>query len=86
MFKVSKKCHQNFDLLHTYYTCYTSFFWVKSGEKWLTYSVFSPKSTHTFQKFPNTPMYTIKGYLDTLVVQLSLVPFVTNGTYGHDHE
>jgi hypothetical protein len=31
MFRVSKKCHQDFCLLHTYYTCYTSFFWVKSG-------------------------------------------------------
>jgi hypothetical protein len=43
------------------------------------------KNIHTFQKFHNTPMYTIKGYLDTLVVQLSLVPFVTNGTCEHDH-
>jgi hypothetical protein len=43
------------------------------------------KSTHTFQNFPNTPMYTIRDYLDTLVVQLSLVPFAINGTYGHDH-
>jgi len=43
------------------------------------------KSTHTFQKFPNTRMYTIKGDLDTLVMRLSLVPFVTNGTYAHDH-
>ncbi len=43
------------------------------------------KNTHTFQKFPNTPMYTTRGYLDTLVVQLSLVPFATNGTFGHDH-
>jgi hypothetical protein len=42
------------------------------------------KSTHIFQKFPNTPMYTTKGDLDTLVVRLSLVPFATNGTYGHD--
>jgi hypothetical protein len=31
IFKVSKKCHQDFSLLHTYYTCYTSFFEVKSG-------------------------------------------------------
>jgi hypothetical protein len=30
-------------------------------------------------------MYTTKGYLDTLEVQLSLVLFATNGTYGHDH-
>jgi len=36
------------------------------------------KNTHTFQKFPNTPMYTTKGYLDTLMVQLNLVPFTTN--------
>jgi hypothetical protein len=43
------------------------------------------KSTHTFQKFPNTPMYTTKGDLDTLIVRLSLVPFAINGTYGHDH-
>jgi len=43
------------------------------------------KSTHTFQKFPNTPMYTTKGDLDTLVVRISLVPFATNGTYGFDH-
>jgi hypothetical protein len=31
-------------------------------------------------------MYTTKGYFDTLVVQLSLVPFAINGTYVHDHE
>ncbi len=43
------------------------------------------KNTHTFQKFANTPMYTNRGYLDTLVMRLSLVPFATNGTYGHDH-
>jgi len=27
-------------------------------------------------------MYTIRGYLDTLVVQLSLVPLTTNGDMG----
>jgi hypothetical protein len=37
------------------------------------------KVTHTFQKFLNTPMYTTKGYLDTLVVWLNLAPFATNG-------
>jgi len=42
------------------------------------------KSTHTFQKI-FTPIYTIKGYVDILVVQLSLVRFAINGTYGHDH-
>ncbi len=42
MFKISKKCHQDFSLLHTYYTCYTSFFGVKSGEKCFTRSVLSP--------------------------------------------
>jgi len=26
------------------------------------------KNTHTFQKFLNAPMYTTKGYVDTLVV------------------
>jgi hypothetical protein len=26
MFSVSKKCHQDFNLLRTYYTCYTSLF------------------------------------------------------------
>jgi len=41
MFRVSKKCHQDFNLLHTYYTYNTSFFWVKSGEKWFAHSVFS---------------------------------------------
>jgi hypothetical protein len=30
-------------------------------------------------------MYTTRGYLETLVAQLSLVPFAINGTYGHDH-
>jgi hypothetical protein len=40
MFRVSKKCYQDFRLLHAYYTCYTSYFWVKSDEKWLTYNVF----------------------------------------------
>ncbi len=43
------------------------------------------KNANTFQKFPNTPMYTIKGYLDTLVMQPSLVPFATIMTYGHDY-
>jgi hypothetical protein len=43
------------------------------------------KSTHNFQKFLNTPMYTIGGCVDILVVRLSLVSFATNGTYGHDH-
>jgi hypothetical protein len=28
-------------------------------------------------------MYITKGYLDTLIMWLSLVPFATNGTYGH---
>jgi len=42
MFRVSKKCHQDFNILHTYYTCYISNFWVKSGKKWFTYIVFSP--------------------------------------------
>jgi len=43
------------------------------------------ESTHTFQKFANTPMYKIRGFLDTLIMQLSIVPFTTNGTYGYDH-
>jgi len=43
------------------------------------------KSTHTFQKFLNTHVYTTKGYFDTLVVRLSLVPFAINGTHGHDY-
>ncbi len=43
------------------------------------------KNTYTFQKFPNTLMYTTKGYLDTLEVQPSLVLSTTNGTYGHNH-
>jgi len=30
-------------------------------------------------------MYTSKGYVDNLMVQLNLVPFATNGTYGHDY-
>jgi len=30
-------------------------------------------------------MYTIEGYFDNLEVQLNLVPFIINGTYGHDH-
>jgi hypothetical protein len=42
MFRVSKKCYQDFNLLHTYYTCYTQLFWVKSGEKWFTNNVLSP--------------------------------------------
>jgi hypothetical protein len=41
MFKIFKRCHQDFSLLHTYYTWYTSLFWVKCGEKWLTYNLFS---------------------------------------------
>jgi hypothetical protein len=43
------------------------------------------KSTHTFHKFSKIPMYITRGYLNTLVVWLNLVPFATNGTYGHDH-
>ncbi len=54
-----------------------------------TYPHYTPDITpqkYTYlSKFPNTPMYTTMGYLDTLEVQLSLVPFATNGTYGHDH-
>jgi hypothetical protein len=30
-------------------------------------------------------MYTTRDYLDTLIGRLNLVPFATNGTYGHDH-
>jgi len=30
-------------------------------------------------------MYTIKDNINTLEVQLNLVPFATNGTYGHDY-
>jgi len=42
MFRVFKKCYWDLGLLHTYHTCYTSLFWVKSGEKWLTHNVLSP--------------------------------------------
>jgi hypothetical protein len=45
MFRVSKRCHQDFSLLHTYHIFYITYFWVKSGEKWFTYSVFSPSHT-----------------------------------------
>jgi hypothetical protein len=31
MFRISKRCHQDFSLLHTYHTHYTSFFWMKNG-------------------------------------------------------
>jgi hypothetical protein len=41
MFKIFKRCCQDFSLLHTYYTCYTSLFWVKCGEKWFICNVFS---------------------------------------------
>jgi len=50
-----------------------------------TPNILIKKITHTLQKFFNTPMYTTKGYFDTLEMQLNLVPFATNGTYGHDH-
>jgi hypothetical protein len=30
-------------------------------------------------------MYTTRGYVETLMVQLSLVSFATNDTYGHDY-
>jgi hypothetical protein len=40
------------------------------------------KNIHTSQMFPNVPMYITKGYVDTLVVQLSLAPFTTNGTWS----
>jgi len=42
MFRISKRCHQDFSLMHTYHTCYTSCFGVKSSEKWLTCNVVSP--------------------------------------------
>jgi len=51
MFKVSKKCHQDFCLLDTYYICYTSFFWVKSDEKWFTHSVLSPFITNSISNY-----------------------------------
>jgi hypothetical protein len=55
-----------------------------------TYPHYTPNKTYQnypyFQKFPNTPTYTTRDYLDTLIVQLSLIPFATNGTYGHDHQ
>jgi hypothetical protein len=31
-------------------------------------------------------MYATKGYVNTLVMQLNLVPFAINGIYGQDHE
>jgi hypothetical protein len=36
MFRVSKRCHQDFNLLHIYHISYISYFCVKSGEKWFT--------------------------------------------------
>jgi hypothetical protein len=30
-------------------------------------------------------MYTIKGYIDILLMWLNVVPFATNETYAHDH-
>jgi len=30
-------------------------------------------------------MYTTRGCVDTLILQLSLVSFATNGTYEHDY-
>jgi hypothetical protein len=30
-------------------------------------------------------MYNTRGYLDTLIMQLNIVPFTTNGTYGYDY-
>jgi hypothetical protein len=30
-------------------------------------------------------MYTTKGYVDTLMVQLKLITFTINETYGHKH-
>jgi hypothetical protein len=50
MFRVSKKIHQDVSLLHTHYTCYTSLFWVKSGEKWFTCSVNHPTPDQHQQK------------------------------------
>jgi hypothetical protein len=51
MFKVSKKYHQDFCLLHTYYTCYTSLFWVKNDEKWFTCNVLSPFLTNSIANY-----------------------------------
>jgi len=34
IFRISKRCHHDFNLTHTYCNCYTSFLGVKSSEKW----------------------------------------------------
>ncbi len=46
-----KKYHQDFNLLHTYYTCYTSLVLVKNDEKWFTYSVLSPFLTDSISNY-----------------------------------
>jgi hypothetical protein len=50
MFKVFKKCHQNFSLLHTYYTCYITLFGVKSGESGSPIVCFHPTPDQHQQK------------------------------------
>jgi len=42
------------------------------------------KNIYTIQKIHNTQMYITKGYVDTLMVQISVAPFANNGMYGHD--
>ncbi len=52
IFRVSQKCHQDFNLLHAYYTYYISLFCVKSNEKWFTLCSWPPSAcelvTHLF--------------------------------------
>jgi len=71
MFRVSKKCHQDFSLLHTYYIYYASLFGVNRGEKWVTHILLSPISWmkpstyHVFQMVVNTCHYSL-DYLLTM--------------------
>jgi len=63
MFRIFKRCHQDFNLLHTYHICYASLFWVKSGEKWLTHSVLSP--IYHLVKYLND--FVVRGKRDNVV-------------------
>jgi hypothetical protein len=54
-----------------------------------TYPHYNPNITYkknTYLSKKLLLMYINKGYVDTLMMRLSLnVPFATNGTYGHYH-
>jgi hypothetical protein len=76
MFRIPKRWHQDFDLLHTYHTCYTCItFWVKSDEKWFTCNVLSHISFQFFLQFVQ-PFFIFKYLLDGYIGSTILMVIV----------